>query len=481
VVIVGAGFGGIAAGVKLKRAGIHTFTIYESSLGIGGTWWHNTYPGAEVDVGSHLYSFSFKPHDWTRTHARQPELQKYLEETVDEFGLRPHLQVGMTVRSATWDDERHVWSIQFDDGTATECHALVSAVGFLNVPRYPDWAGLDEFGGPKFHTARWQHEHDLTNRVVAVVGTGSSATQVVPAIQPIVRRLYVFQREPGWIMPKGERDFTPEERTAFTKGRRRSLERSRQRYALEKSLWRGHLYRPGTKLNEARQRLCLEYIARKLDDRPDLRAAVTPKYPYPGKRPVVASGFYSALKKDNVELVPRAVASITPTGIVDTDRAERSVDIIVMATGFHAADYLARIRVVGRGDRTLQEHWAGEPRAYLGITVPGFPNFFMLYGPGTNGGELVSMLESQAEYAVRAVKRMIRARVSAVEVKPRFDASWYRWLQSKMDGTSWTMTNNYFASPTGKIVTQWPYSNLEYRVLTKLLGRVSETTRRRAP
>ena len=148
VVVVGAGFGGIAAGVKLKRAGIDTFTIYESSLGVGGTWWDNTYPGAEVDVGSHLYCFSFKPHDWTRTHAKQPELQKYLEETVDEFGLRPHLRLGVTVESATWDDDRHVWTVRFDDGTVDECHVLVSAVGFLNVPRYPDWPGLDDFAGP---------------------------------------------------------------------------------------------------------------------------------------------------------------------------------------------------------------------------------------------------------------------------------------------------------------------------------------------
>ena len=183
-----------------------------------------------------------------------------------------------------------------------------------------------------------------------------------------------------------------------------------------------------------------DYIERKFADRPDLREAVTPKYPYPGKRPVIASTFYSALKKENVELVPRAVASVTPTGIVDADGVERAVDVIVMATGFQPANYLARLRVVGRGGRTLQEHWADEPRAYLGITVPGFPNFFMLYGPGTNGGELVVMLESQAEYAVRAMKRMMRERVTAVEVKPSFEARWYRWLQSRMEGTSWTMT-----------------------------------------
>ena len=196
---------------RLQRGGIHTFTIYESSLGIGGTWWDNTYPGAEVDVGSHLYCFSFKPHDWSRTHARQPELQKYLEETVDEFGLRSHLQLGVTVESAAWDDAATSGRSGSTTGRSTKCHVLVSGVGFLNVPRYPSWPGLEDFGGPVFHTARWEHQHDLTDKVMAVVGTGSSATQIVPAIQPLVRQLYVFQREPGWIMPKGERDFSDEE------------------------------------------------------------------------------------------------------------------------------------------------------------------------------------------------------------------------------------------------------------------------------
>jgi cation diffusion facilitator CzcD-associated flavoprotein CzcO len=480
VVVVGAGFGGIATGVKLKQAGIDTFAIYESSLGIGGTWWDNTYPGCEVDVGSHLYCFSFKPHNWTRTHAMQPELQKYLEETVDQFGLRPHLQLGVGVESATWDDERHVWTLQLEDGTVDECHVLVSAVGFLNVPSYPDWPGLDDFEGPRFHTARWEHQHDLAHKVVAVVGTGSTATQVVPAIQPIVKHLYVFQREPGWIMPKGERDLTGEERAAFARSWRRRWERWRLRYLLEKNLWRGHFFRPGTRINDERQRFCLDYIARQFADRADLREVVTPRHPFGGKRPVFASTFYPALKQENVELIPRAVASVTRKGIVDADGVERAVDVIVMATGFHAASYLARLRVVGRGGRTLQEHWAGEPRAYLGITVPGFPNFYMLYGPGTNGGEIVIMLESQAEYAVRAVKRMIRERVTALEVKPGFEARWYRWLQSRMEGTSWTLSRNYFKAPTGKVVTQWPYGNLVYRLLTKLLGRVSETRRRRA-
>jgi cation diffusion facilitator CzcD-associated flavoprotein CzcO len=479
VVVVGAGFGGIAAGVKLKQAGIHSFAIYESSLGVGGTWWDNTYPGAEVDVGSHLYSYSFKSHDWTRTHAQQAELQKYLEETVDQYGLRAHLRLGVTVDSASWDDDRHVWTVRLDDGTADECHALISGVGFLNVPRYPDWPGLADFAGPKFHTSRWEHHHDLTGKVVAVVGTGSTATQVVPAIQPLVRQLYVFQREPGWVLPKGERDFTDDERRTFANPWPRKKERLRLKLLMEKNIWGGKLFRPDSKLNAARRQLCLDYIARTFEDRPDLREAVTPTYPYPGKRPVFASTFYPALKEPNVELIPSAVASMTTTGIVDVDGVERTIDVLVMATGFQPADYLARLEVVGRTGRTLQEYWAGEPHAFLGITVPEFPNFFMLYGPGTNGGEIVTMLESQSAYAVRAIKRMQRERVTAVEVRPSFDARWNRWLQSKMDGTSWTMSNNYFKSPTGRIVTQWPSSCEVYRAQTKVFGRVSETTRRR--
>ena len=347
VVVVGAGFGGLGAGVKLKKAGIDSFTIYESSTGVGGTWWDNTYPGAEVDVNSNLYRYSFKPHRWTRSHAGQPELQAYLEETADEFGLRPHLQLGVAVLSAVWDDRLHLWTVALDTGDLDVCHVVISAVGFLNVPRFPTWPGLEDFGGPRFHTSRWDHRQDLSGEAVAVVGTGSTATQVVPAVQPIVEKHYVFQREPGWVLPKGERQFTEAERVA-----------------LARPWWR------------AWDRFC--------------------------------------------------------------SRWGRSAN----------------------------------------ITVPEFPNLFLLYGPGTNGGELVSMLEAQAEYAVRSIKRMARRRVSAVEVRPVFESLWNVWLQSRMEGTSWTLSNNYFTSRTGRIVTQWPSGNVVYRVLTKLLGRISATARR---
>lgn len=477
VVVVGGGFGGIAAGVKMKNAGIHTFTIYERSERVGGTWWDNQYPGCEVDVHSHLYSYAFKPYDWSRTHAKRAELQGYLEETVSDYGLWPHFRLGTAVDRAVWDEATHRWHLTLDDGRTDECHVLVAATGFLNVPRYPDWPGLEEFAGPRFHSARWEHEHDLTGKTVALVGTGSTATQILPEIQPVAGKVYVFQREPGWVMPKGDRDFTPAERARLRTPWGHRAERWRQLRMIEKGVWLGATYKPGTPRNAARTQMCLDYIARVFADRPDLAEAVTPAYPYPGKRPIFNTTYYPALLEDNVELVPRAVERVTRTGVVDADGVERAIDVLVMCTGFQPTNYLARLEVVGR-ERTLRDYWAGEPRAYLGITVPTFPNFFILYGPGTNGGEIVSMLERQSEYAVRVMKRMRREGVTAVEVKPAWAERYHRWLMERMEGTSWQMCNNYFTVENGRIVTQWPYGPSLYGLMTKVMGRPSETARR---
>ncbi len=479
VIIAGGGFGGIAAGVKLKRAGIHTFTIVEKSTGVGGTWWDNRYPGAEVDVASHLYSFSFKSHDWSRTHARQAELQAYLEETVDDYGLRRHLRLGAAVDEAVWDERAHTYTVRLDDGEEMECHVFVSAVGMLSHPRYPTWPGLDDFAGPRFHTARWEH-HDLTGKRVGIVGTGSTAVQIVPEIAGVAGRVLQFQREPGWIMPKGERDFTPEERAGFRSPRRRRVHRLKLLYQLEKNTRGGKIFQPGTKVHTAREALCRRYLAAQFADRPDLLAAVTPTYPYPGKRPIFHSTYYQALKRDDVELIPRAVASVTATGLVDVTGEEHPIDVLVMATGFEAARYLPELDVVGTGGISLHKAWNDEPEAFLGITVPGFPNFYMLYGPNTNGGEIVTMLERQAEYMVRAVRRMRRQQVTSIEVKARWCAWYNTWVQSHMQGTSWTMSRNYFTAPSGRVVTQWPFGPTLYGLLTRALGRFSEVTGRRA-
>jgi cation diffusion facilitator CzcD-associated flavoprotein CzcO len=479
VCIVGAGFGGIGLGVLLKRAGIDTFTIYEKADRVGGAWWHNQYPGAEVDTVSHVYSYAFKSNAWTRTHAKQAELHAYLEDTVDDFGLQPHLRLGVAVESAAWDEDTHMYTLTLSSGETLQCHVLVGATGFLNIPKYPTWPGLETFQGPMFHTARWEPEHELSGRTVAVVGTGSTATQVVPELAKVAEKLYVFQREPGWIMYKGERDHTPEEAAQLAGSLHYRLERLKWFWALEKRIWRGDAWRPGSADNDLGQQAALAFIEKEFADRPDLKKAVTPDYPFWGKRLIFNSTFYRSLKSPNVELVPRAVASVTPTGVVDIDGVEREVDVLVMATGFRTTDYVGTMEVRGLDGRTLREHWAGEPRAFLGLTVPGFPNFYMMYGPGTNGGEIVSMLMRQAEHIVRAVKRMRRGRATALEVRPTWVDVYNAWLQAKVNVTSWAVADNYYKGATGKIVTQWPFSPGGYGVLVRALGRASETSRRR--
>ena len=479
IAIIGAGFGGISAGITFKNAGITSFTIFEASPRVGGTWWDNQYPGCEVDVASHMYSFPFKRHDWSRTHAKQAELHAYLEETVAEYGLAPHLRLGVAVERAVWDEATHTYTLTLGTGESFVCHVLISAVGFLNVPQYPTWPGLELFEGPKFHTSRWEHQHDLTGRTVAIVGTGSTATQIVPEIAPIVKQLYLYKREPGWVIPKGDRDFTPAERAKWRDPIRHRWIRAKGFWSIEHSSWRGRFWKPGTKINEQGRAACLAFIGEVFADRPDLKEAVTPKYPYPGKRPIFNSTFYPALKLPNVELIPRAVSRVTRSGIVDVDGVERKVDVLVMATGFQPTNYLARVEVVGVDGLSLREYWNDEPRGFLGTTVPNFPNFFILYGPGTNGGEIVTSLLAQSSHALRAIRRMLREGTTAVEVKPFWADVWHAWLQDGMRGTAWTTSRNYFKNAAGKIVTQWPYGAQTYRVLSRLLSRPSESTRAR--
>lgn len=479
VVVVGAGLGGIAAGVTMKKAGIDSFTIFERSESPGGTWHDNRYPGCEVDVGSYLYSYSFKQHfPWTRTHAKQPEILRYIEGVVDDYGLRSHMRFGTAVDRATWDDRRRMYDLQLSDGSCEECHVLVSAVGFLNVPRYPQWPGLDDFEGPKFHTFHWDHAVDLTGKTVAIVGTGSTATQIVPEIAGSVEKLYVFQREPGWIIPKGDRDYTEQELAKFQNAFARRMARVRLFAFLEMANFARAIHRPGTMVNRKLEKTCRDFIAAELADRPDLSAAVTPTYPFPGKRPVFNSTFYRALKAPNVVLVPKAVVEVTPKGLVDADGEEHQVDVIIMATGFQPSNYLATLEVTGREGRSIHQFWAGEPSAFLGVMVPGFPNFFMLYGPNTNGGEIIYCLEHQSRFAVRAMQRMMRTAKTSVEVRPSFFRLYNRWIQKKMAGTAWVVSNNYYKAATGKIVTQWPYGPLFYGFLTHVLGRVSVRARR---
>ncbi len=429
-------------------------------------------------MGSHLYSFSFKSYDWSRTHARQAELQAYIEEVVDQFDLRRHFRFDTRVDRAVWNESDHAYTVTLAGGEQLTAQVVISAVGLLNHPRYPEWPGLEKFAGPAFHTSRWEHQHDLSGKRVAVVGTGSTAAQIVPAIAGTVGQLTLFQREPGWVIPKGDRDFTAEERAGYRHWWARRKERLRLLYQLERNQLRGDIHRPGSKLNSLREQQCRRYIEAAFKDRPDLREAVTPHYPYPGKRPVLCGDFYPALLRDNVELVPRAVVAVTESGVVDAEGVEHPADVLVMATGFQPSNYLATLEVVGRDGRSLRDEWQGEPQAFLGITVPGFPNFYMLYGPNTNGGEIVTHLERQAEYAIRGIKRLARTDAVAIDVKRSYYERYNRWLQRAMVNTSWVVSNNYYKTPSGRIVTQWPYGAIPYGILTKLLGPLSELVTR---
>ncbi|MGY1814665.1 flavin-containing monooxygenase [Blastococcus sp. SYSU D00820] len=467
VAVVGAGLGGIAAAVKLHQAGFSDVTVFEQSAGPGGTWWDNTYPGAAVDVPSNVYSFSFMPYDWSRSYGRQPELQQYCEDTIDHFGLRDRFRFSTRVERAVWDEDRSVYVVTAG-GEEQEFELLVSCVGLLNVPNEPRWPGMDEFEGVLFHSARWRHDVDLAGKRVAVIGTGSSSAQIVPALAGVAGHLYVFQREPGWIVPKPEEDYTEEQR-------RRNMQLVRRKV----TRWHGFVKhvqtlgdrQVGSRRHQRLTRMCLDHIEAQIPDL-ELRRLVTPTYPVGCKRLVRDSNFYPALTRPDVTLVPRAVTRLTRTGIVDADGVEREVDVVVAAIGFRAADYLASLEVVGPDGVSLREAWAGDPKAFLGITVPGFPNFFMLYGPNTNGGgSIIAQHERQAELVVTVARRLQRG-VTRVDTRPEAMERFVRWVDRGNDARFSAILgncHNYFLAPSGRNVTQWPTGQISYLTRSKLM------------
>jgi cation diffusion facilitator CzcD-associated flavoprotein CzcO len=476
IAIIGAGLGGIAAAVNLKRAGIESFTIFEQSAGPGGTWWDNTYPGAECDIDILFYSYSFHPHDWTRTHASQREIQAYVQTVIDRFELAPRMHYNTRVASAVWDDQQHAYDLTTASGETMRFDVVISAVGLLNVPRYPDWPGLERFRGPKFHTARWEHQHDLSGKTVAVVGTGSSAAQVVPAIAPVAGRVTMFSREPAYVMPKNERDLTPDERQRFSSRFGRRLARAKFFLNIE----RGMAVRdPQSERQRATVAKYAHYRDTVFAGRPELREWASPAYPFACKRPVGSTDLYPSLLRDNVQLVPRAVTSVTETGVVDSDGVEHPADILVMATGFQPWNFLKNFNLVGRYGRTIGGVWGDEPEAFLGMQVAGFPNFFIMYGPNTNYMCVTFMLERQAEYITRAVKRLIRTKATAIDVRRGVMDFYNRRVtialsKKTLEGDC----SNYYHSASGKNVVTWPWWGSVF-VLLSYLGGLGCYTRRR--
>jgi cation diffusion facilitator CzcD-associated flavoprotein CzcO len=463
VAIIGAGFGGLGAAVALRRAGLDDLVIIEADDGVGGTWRRNTYPGAACDIQSHLYSFSFAPNkSWSRTYARQPEILAYLESVADDFDLRRHLMLDTKVGSLRWDPDNGAWDCQLEragQAATLTADVVVCAVGLFGSLKQPDIEGLTDFGGTVMHTARWDHAIELAGKRVAVVGTGASGVQVVPELAKIAERVTVFQRTPPWMVPKDDRPYSATELAQF---RRNPLAVRRTRW----QIWKFQHDNTATFVDDpvvaARTHIATSFLERTVADE-RLRRALTPDYPFRCKRVLLGDEYYRALQEDDVELVTDPIARIGEASVITTGGRVVGVDAIVLATGFETSRYLSGIDVIGTQGRRLHDRWGADPSAYLGVAVGGFPNFFMLYGPNTNqgGNSIVYILEAGARLVASAVSRVAR-RGGYVDVRPEAEKRYNDELSADLERTVWTQCDSYFRSPTGRIVTQWPYTELEY-------------------
>jgi 4-hydroxyacetophenone monooxygenase len=488
VVIVGCGMSGVLAGVRLAEAGV-PFTIVEKNEGPGGTWFENRYPGARVDVGNHFYCYSFEPSDhWTEFFARQPELQAYFEGVVERHGLAEHIRWRTEVSALRWDEGSATWSVELvgaDGARSTlSARAVISAVGQLNRPKLPAIDGIDRFAGPSFHSARWDHGVDLHGKRVALVGAGASGFQIAPAIAPDVAELHVFQRTAQWMFPN------PNYHAPVGDGVRWALRHlpfygrwyrfllfwpacdGGMAAARVDPTWEGGS-RSVSEVNDLARQMFTGWIAEQVGDDPDLLADVLPDYPATGKRTLQDDGSWlRTLRLDHVHLHRQPIAEITPTGIVSAGGSEVDVDVIVYATGFHGTEFLWPMAVTGRSGRTLAEHWGSEPAAHLGISVPGFPNLFCMYGPGTNlasGGSLIFHSECQMRYIELCLQLLARGH-RTVEATTEATDDWFRRTQAELDGMVWShpsIEHSWYKSEDGRIYGLSPWRLVDYWTWTR--------------
>ena len=462
IVVIGAGPGGLCMGAKLREAGFDDFVILEQADGVGGTWRHNSYPGAACDIPSHLYSFSFeRKNDWSRAYATQPEILDYFEQFATKYGLEPHLRLGSGARRVVWSDADARWTLSTDADTY-EADVVVSAVGMFNEVNWPDIPGLDTFGGTLFHSARWDHDHDLRGESVAVIGSGASAIQFVPAIAPEVGRLYHFQRQPQWVAPKLDPPFSEEDIARFCADPSATEALRTEIYdRVDKA--QTFADRDLLRLSEEAG---LQNLA--LVEDPETRRRLMPTAPFGCHRPLISNDYYPTFNLPHVEAITDPVEKVTSDAVVTADGKERRADTIIVATGFATTKYLSVIDVIGRDGQRLDEAWSTGAQAYLGITTTGFPNLFMLYGPNTNNGSILFMIECQVAHVLRQLERMDAEGLAALEVRADAMDRYNRDLQRDLDGVEvWqTGCHGYYRVPSGRIVTQWPHSMTEYAVRT---------------
>jgi cation diffusion facilitator CzcD-associated flavoprotein CzcO len=469
IAIVGAGFAGLGAAIRLRQEGIDDFVVFEKNGDVGGTWWDNSYPGCQCDVPSHLYSFSFALNpEWSNTYSPQPEIWAYLRRTAERFGVLPHIRLNTAVVDASWDDAAKVWRLQTSDGEHT-ADVLVGGNGALSEPSTPDIPGLDRFEGKAFHSARWDDTTQLDGKRVAVIGTGASAIQIVPSIQPDVAQLHVFQRTPPWVLPHSGRPVTDAERTLYRRVP------AAQRLVRALVYWTRELVAYGMTRNPRMlkpiRRLATRHLYEQVKD-PALRKMLKPTYTPGCKRLLPSNDYYPALTKENVEVVTDGITEIREHSIVTADGREREVDVIVLATGFHVTDNPMMERIHGRDGRSLLEQWQADgAQAYLGTTVPGYPNFFLLAGPNTGIGHtsLVFMIECQIAYLMDALRTMTERKAGTVEVRAdRFEA-YNHEVQAKMRRTVWNTGGcaSWYLDAEGRNTTLWPDFTWKFRQRTR--------------
>ncbi|MFF1397306.1 flavin-containing monooxygenase [Streptomyces sp. NPDC058287] len=469
VAVIGSGFGGLGAAVRLRREGITDFVVLERAGAVGGTWRDNSYPGCACDVPSHLYSFSFAPNaDWPRTFSGQEHIREYLERVADTFRLRPHIRFDHEVKQARWDTEKLWWEVETSQGTLT-ADIVISATGPLSDPKMPDIKGLDAFPGKVFHSARWDHDYDLRGKRVAVIGTGASAIQIVPAIQRDVAQLTLFQRTPPWVMPRADRAITGAERwlhrqLPFTTQARRGL-----LWGIRELQVQAFTKRPN-ELGLVEQ-LAKRNIRRSIKD-PALRAKLTPDYRIGCKRILLSNAYYPALAQPNVDVVASGLSEIRGSTLVATDGSEVEVDAIVFSTGFHVTDMPIADRVVGAEGHTLMESWKDGMKALRGATAAGFPNFMTVIGPNTGLGNssMILMIESQLNYLADYV-RQLDVLGGRVALDPRASAvnAWNRRVQDRMERTVWSSggCSSWYLDESGVNTTLWPGTTTEFRSATR--------------
>ena len=463
IAIAGAGLSGLGMAIALRQDGIEDFVVFERAEDLGGTWRDNSYPGCACDIASVLYSYTGEQNPgWSRAFAPQPEIWAYMHEVADRHGVGGHMRFGHEVLDAAFDAETDRWEISTTGGDYT-ADVLVSATGALADPSIPDLPGLDRFTGTVFHSARWNHEHDLTGRKVAVVGTGASAIQFVPEIQPRVGRLTVLQRTPPWVLPRGNPRIPRSWQRRFARHPGLLAIARQTVFSLYESFHVGFRHPAVMKLAERRVRA---HIARQVAD-PELRAKLIPDYRLGCKRVLGSDSWYPALTQANVDVVSAGIAEVTETGIVDADGVHHEVDTIIFGTGFHVTDMPFAERVRGRGGHSLAETWQGSPRAHLGMAVPGFPNLFMLLGPNTGLGHnsVLLMIEAQIAYLRKALSYRRQHGLSTLEATPAAHAEYIEAVDRGTHGSVWTAGGclSWYVDATGRNSTLWPGSVRQYQ------------------